>query len=210
MTASPVRITDKLKNEVAESIRITYQWFLDDINKQKPNVGDQLYDLLYGPHLATMEKLPDSFFRRVRSLETRHIDGQQLSYQFELSQVRRMGYSHPQGVHVGQSDYSDKVNIYRTEATAGIVDAILTWHGRKIEIVRLREAAQKAVKGVLNTHKSLAPAVKAFPPLVDLVSHATRLRLDVPQHRLSSVQMELNPDLKRLATDIATKKFLNR
>jgi len=63
---------------------------------------------------------------------------------------------------------------------------------------------------VLKTNKSLAPAIKAFPPLVDLLPAVTRIKIDVPQHRLSSVQMELDPHLKRLAAGIALKKMLNR
>jgi hypothetical protein len=49
-----------------------------------------------------------------------------------------------------------------------------------------------------------------FPPLVDLLPPEIRRKIEVPQHRLSSVEMEINPDLKRLARDIALHKILNR
>ena len=74
----------------------------------------------------------------------------------------------------------------------------------------MRSNATASVRRVMRANKSLAPAIKAFPPLVDLLPEVTRKKIDVPQHRLSSVQMELDPHLKRLAADIALDKLINR
>lgn len=208
--ASPVRISDKLIGEVAGNISDLYRYYVEDVEKQKPDVGDRIYELLYGPYLSRMEQLPTSFFRRIDRIETRFVGEEILSYSFKFSSVKLGSYTHPPGDNVEASDYSDKVNIKRTPYTEEIVDAILSWHKQKQDIYEVRNNATASVRRVLREHKSLAPAIKAFPPLVDLLPAATRIKIDVPQHRLSSVQMELDPHLKRLAADIALKKMLSK
>lgn len=209
--ASPVRISDKLIGEVASNINDLYRYFAEDIEKQKPDVGDRIYELLYGPYLSRMQDLPETFFRKFDRMDVKFVAGEPLGYSFKLSSVRLGAYTHPPGDNVeGSERHSDKVNIKRTTYTEEIVDAILSWHKQKQDIYEVRNNATQAVRRVLREHKSLAPAIKAFPPLVDLLPAATRIKIDVPQHRLTSVLMELDPHLKRLASDLALKKMLNR
>lgn len=208
--APPVRISDKLIGEVAGNISDLYRYYADDIEKQKPDVGDRIYELLYGPYLSQMQQLPAAFFRKLDRIETRFVGEEILGYSFKLSSVKLGSYSHPPGDNVEASDYSDRVNIKRTPYTEEIVDAIISWHKQRQDIYEVRNQATDAVRRVMRANKSLAPAIKAFPPLVDLLPAVTRMKIDVPQHRLSSVQMELDPHLKRLAADIALKKMLNR
>lgn len=208
--ASPVRISDKLIGEVAGNISDMYRWFIDEVEKQKPDVGDRIYELIYGPYLSRMEQLPVSFFRRLDRVEVRSIDGKTFGYSFKLSSPKLGSYTHPPGDNVEPTDYGDRVNIKRTPYTEEICDAILSWHQRKEDIRGTRDRSISAVRKILRNSKSLAPAIKAFPPLIDLIPPDTRKKIDVPQHRLSSVQMELDPDLKKLASDIAVKKLFNR
>lgn len=209
--ASPIRISDKLISEVAGNISNLYRYFLDEIEKQRPDVGDRIYELLYGPYLSRMEQLPDTFFRRLDRVEVRSIDGKPFGYPFKLSSDKFGSYTHPPGDNVECAEtFSDKVNIKRTPYTEDIVDAILSWDKQKQDLLDVRTQAVQAIKRLLRSNKSLAPAIKAYPPLVDLLSPETRVKIDVPQHRLTSALMELDPDLKRLASDIALKKILNR
>lgn len=208
--ASPVRISDKLIGEVAGNISDLYKYFAEDIEKHKPDVGDRIYELLYGPYLSRMQDLPETFFRKFDRIETRFVGEEILGYSFKFSSVKLGAYSHPPGDNVEVSDYGDKVNIKRTPYTEEIIDAILSWHKQKTDIYEVRNNATQAVRRVLREHKSLAPAIKAFPPLVDLLPAVTRIKIDVPQHRLTSALMELDPHLKRLASDLALKKMLNR
>ena len=208
---SPVRISDKLIGEVAGNISDLYRYYADDIEKQKPDVGDRIYELLYGPYLSRMQDLPETFFRKFDRIDVKLVAGEPLGYSFKLSSVKLGSYTHPPGDNVeGSERHSDKVNINRTPYTEEIVDAIVSWHKQKQDIYEVRNNATQAVRRVMRANKSLAPAIKAFPPLVDLLPAVTRMKIDVPQHRLSSVQMELDPHLKRLASDLALKKMLNR
>jgi len=208
--ASPVRISDKLIDEVAGKITDLYNKFAQEIEKQKPDVGDRIYDLLYGPYLSRMEQLPTAFFRKYDRIETRFVGEEILGYSFKLSSLKLVAYSHPPGDNVEVSDYRERVNIKRTPYTEDIIDAIVSWHKQKQDIYKVRNNATNSVRRVMCANKSLAPAIKAFPPLVDLLPAVIRLKVEVPQHRLSSVQMELDPHLKRLAADIALDKLINR
>ena len=208
---SPVRISDRLIGEVAGNISDLYRYFAEDIEKHKPDVGDRIYELLYGPYLSRMQDLPETFFRKLDRIDVKFVVEEPLGYSFKLSSVRLGSYTHPPGDNVeGSEKHSDKVNIKYTKYTEDLCGAILSWHKQKTDVYEVRNSATQAVRRVLREYKSLAPAIKAFPPLVDLLPAATRQKIDVPQHRLTSALMVLDPDLKRLASDLALKKMLNR
>jgi hypothetical protein len=206
---SPIRISERILLETVKNITPVYDWRFAEIEKQKPDVGDRIYDLTYGPHFENMAKLPECFFCKIRAIETKVVGEVTLSYSFRLSDIRLAAYNHPSGEHVELSDYGGKVNIKDTYATADIIKEIITWHNRKIDLSMARDQSTDAVRKLLRANKSLAPAIKAYPPLVDLLPPDIRKKIDVPQNRLSSVQMELNPALKQLAVDIALKKVLS-
>lgn len=205
-----VRVSDKLIGQVVENVSTLYRKRFTEIENQKPDFGDRLYDLLYGPYLADMERLPEGFLRKVSRLETKTVGGKAHSIYFPLSGNRRAAWTHPHGAHVTVSDTSDKVDILRTPQTEEIVDTILAWRQQSSDLAEVREAGQKAVRRVMKNYVSLPPIIKMFPPIVDLLPPEVKRKIEVPQHRLSSVAMELDPVLKRLATDIAVDKLLNR
>jgi hypothetical protein len=185
-----------------------YREFIVEVEKEKPDVGDRLYEIIYGPHRSAMDSLPASFFRRLDRVDISHVGDKQLSISFKLSGVQLAAYTHPSGEYI-ECTQGDRVGINRTSVTEDIVDAILSWRQRIDELYTARDGAIKAVRSVFKKYASLPPAIKTFPPLVDLLPPEIRRKIEVPQHRLSSVEMELNPDLKRLARDIALKKMLN-
>lgn len=204
-----VRISDKLSAQVTEAIVAIYREFIVEVEKEKPDVGDRLYEIIYGPHLPAMNSLPATFFRRLARIDISHAGDRQLTTSFKLSDVKLAAYTHPSGEHI-TCDQKDRVSINRTSVTEDIVDAIRGWRQRIDELYFARDGAIKAVRSVLKRYASLPPAIKMFPPLVDLLLPEIRKKIEVPQHHLSSVEMELNPDLKRLARDIALHKILNR
>jgi hypothetical protein len=204
-----VRISDKLSAQVTDNIMVVYRKFIEDAEKEKPDVGDRLYEIMYGPHLPAMNSLPTTFFRRLDRIDISCAGDRQLNTSFKLSDVKLAAYTHPSGEYIVCTQ-GDRVGINRTSVTEDIVDAILSWRQRIDELYTARDGAIKAVRSVFKKYASLPPAIKTFPPLVDLLPPEIRRKIEVPQHRLSSVEMEINPDLKRLARDIAIHKILNR
>ena len=206
-----VRISDKLTAQVVESIGMIYRRKLEDHDKLKPQVGDRLFELIYGPHRDTMELLPECFFRRFDSITVERFDDLKWTTTFKLSTIMRGAYSHPDSSDIASAGFGgDRVYVKRTPQTEDIIDSVLAWRGQMLAIGEVRENSQKAVRDILKRHASLPPAIKTFPPLVDLLPPEVRRKIEVPQHKLTSAEMELNPHLKQLATDIVLHKILNR
>lgn len=206
-----VRISDKLKSEIASAVHGRFKAQIDAAQKAKPDVGDEIYNLIYGPYIEDMDRLPDGFLHTVTSICVSRVGGRPVTTDFALSSKRRIALRNPisEGF-AAPTGYSDRMVIYRTERTAHIVDQVFAWQDDIKAVMDARDAAQSAVRGILARFASLPPAIKAFPPLVDLLPSEVRKKIDVPQHRLSSIEMEINPHLKNLATIIAVQKILNR
>jgi hypothetical protein len=205
-----VRITDKLRAAVTNNIQDLYHKFVEQIEKQKPDVGDELYNLMYEPHREAMALLPECFFCRRYEIELRKIVDKPVYIKLKLSSPQLGSYGMPSNEHMQKDDYHDRVILNRTIRTEHIVDALLAWQEQKDTLHAQRDAAQAAVRGVLKWHKSLPPAIKDFPPLVEFLPKEVKSKVSVPQHRLSSVTMELDPALKELATRVAIDKMLNQ
>lgn len=208
MSASPIRISDKLKTEVANAIDRVYGASMQAAMADKPDLGDTLYRLMYEPHFESMSRLPLEFFRHMDKLEVQKVDGLDITIDFKLSNKKLMGWKHPVSDSFKEGTYGDKITIYLTEETEEIVNTIKAWWDVRGGVVTTREASKKEVKRVMDSFKSLAPAIKMFPPLVELLPHDVRRKIDVPMDRLSSASMELNPVLKKLSTDLAVRKMM--
>lgn len=205
-----IRISDKLKSEVIAAVHDRFRPQLEAAHKAKPDVGDEIYSLLYGPHVEDMNRLPDGFLHTTTAITTSRIGGRPVTAEFALSAKRRVAFRNPTNEDFDAPvGYSDRLVINRTGRTAHIVDQVFAWQDGIKAVMEARENAQEAVRGILKRYASLPPAIKAFPPLVDLLPPEVRKKIDVPQHRLSSVDMEINPHLKNLATIIAMQKILN-
>lgn len=208
MSNSPIRLSEKLKNEIIVNVNRTYGDDLDAVNRDKPDLGDTIYEILYGKHLEYMSKLPETFFRRKKELEVRNIEGKFSGISFTLSSKRPFAFTHPKEGPVRDAGYSDKIDIDRAPETEDILNRINEWQDRKKAVVAIRDAAAASVRRLLSRNKSLAPVTKDFPPVVELLPYDVRKKVSVPQHKLSSVIMELDPALKELATRIAMRKLL--
>ena len=204
-----VRISDKLVGHVVEAITNLYRKRFEGLEKQKPVVGDRLYELIYGPYLSNMEQLPSSFLRKVDAIEVSKVGDRKIVLRFPLSSKRLAGFNHPTNEYLVADNY-ERFEVVRAPATEEIVDGILSWRKQIDDTMDIRENGQKAVREILKRYVSLPPAIKAFPPLIDLLPPEVRRKIEVPQHKLTSAEMELDPHLKQLATDIALNKFLNR
>jgi hypothetical protein len=204
-----VRISDKLIGQVVETITNLYRKRFEEFERQRPVVGDRLYELAYGPYLSSMEAIPAGFLPKGDVIEVSKVGDRKIVLRFPLSGRRLVGMSHPSNENMTADDYG-RFEVVRTPMTEEIVDGILSWRKQIDDTMEIRENGQKAVRTILKRYVSLPPAIKAFPPLVELLPAAARGKTDVPQHKLTSAEMELNPHLKQLATDIALSKFLNR
>lgn len=205
-----VRITDKLRASVTDNIQALYKKFVEQIEKQKPDVGDELFNLMYEPYREAMTLLPKEFFCNRYEIEVRDIVGRPVYIKLKLSSPQLGSFNLPSSEHMKKDDYQDRVTLNRTIRTEHIVDALLAWQEQKDILYAQRDAAQAAVRGILKKHKSLPPAIKDFPPLVEFLPKEVKSKVSVPQHRLSSVTMELDPALKELATRVAIDKMLNQ
>lgn len=204
---SVVRISEKLILSVGDRVTYIYKQKKDEVAKQKPNVGDALFDLIHEPYIDTMKQLPDCFFRNYNEVTINGIEDTECILSFRLSSTRLGSLGFPSSEHLSAERYSDKVNIKRTHRTEEIIDAIQRWRAEMELVSTQRDGSITAIRSLLRKHKSLPPAIKDFPPLVELLPTKTKNKTSVPQHRLSSVTMELNPALKQLAADIAIEKF---
>ena len=205
-----VRISDKLSSLVSTNIANLYQLKIDELVKRKPDVGDAIFGIMYDQYVPQMAALPMCFFRKFNEIEVRTVDKQVVSVRLPMSVERIGSYNIPESDHVSKDDYHDRVHVHRTERTEEIVNVLLAWQAERAGIIETRTKATKAVQGLFKKHKSLPPAIKDFPPLVDLLPKDARSKTTVPQNKLSSVTMELNPDLKQLAIDIVVFKLFNK
>jgi hypothetical protein len=167
-----VIISDQIRVQVADAIRKMYESKMHEAAKYPDGLGDSITERLYENYTEeqTMRALPARYFNTFNELniETRAYD----THVLHLSRDYIAPYEF--GPTCGIDDYYINSNIlqFRIKDAIKFQDVITEFAKRKVAIEKAkthREAAVEKAMTVLKTFKTLAPALKAWPALWNLL-----------------------------------------
>jgi uncharacterized protein (UPF0335 family) len=178
-----VRFSDSLRSDIADNARRMFDERISKARENPPNWAGNIYDLAFGESVAKMNEFPDGYFNTDTDINFHGFEGG--TWNEELNEGIRMYFSEDKterrrfphtinkldnatlGVH-GSSSYS-----WTLDATDPRWDSIKEEYEKYCRKINKLEQEQKAfvsgVKEVINTYSTLAPALKAWPALWDLV-----------------------------------------
>lgn len=212
-----VRFSQELKDAILGNARATFSNQINAAQVFTPEsvTGDEIYFATFGAHATIMEQLPEVYFDMATEVRIRHVrfttpDLIAIDKTFAFTKPRRWPHSigklnpilRPSESYGGGFNTTDDPfwqNLY-AEAKA--------WNDKRIAIIKRRDEFVASVKQVVEAHITLAPALKMWPPLWDLIPENYRNR-----HRLvverTKQEVEVNVDLNRM-TVLAAQAKLSR
>jgi hypothetical protein len=220
-----IRFSEQLKSTIRSNANRVFSKKSDTIMaERKPEWTTRVVDEYRRVTNKLMEGVPKEFVSTYEQADLSGfvIDGEQQRIHLDSERVAPMlrpletlPAGHPVCVEAGIVSVSSNYRglgfiIADTDPRwSGIISEI-TAHQAKVK--RLEEKSTEFMKGVnaiLDGYTTLAPALKAWPPLWDLLPEDTQERHKEPNKRKSQAQRteELGVDLDKMTAAVATMKL---
>jgi hypothetical protein len=206
-----VRFSDELKNAITDNAKALFSKRIQDAFKATPPIADELADLVFASYMPAISALPRDFFRWTNRVEIRvpynvtHIEA---TYETKREYPKHDSRLKIDGVTV-DSMYGINIKLPADNPKyQPYVEQIIAWSENIKAIEKQRDEFVSGVKAVVEAHSTLAPALKAWPPLWDLVPETFRERhRKVVERAKPAAAAELDVDLTSLTAAVTIAKI---
>jgi hypothetical protein len=224
-----VKISDGLRTRVLAGIRGIYSGELAAASEIAASAGDQLYDLLLGKYKELLKDVEPAFLNFEEKLSVAGVHAR-MDDRVELRgyDAAIMPLSRPMpwpinqkagwpGLRAAKPTFSWDTRVSANSITLVVHPALtefisdLNTRQDKIDTVRGKiDTLLRGVERLFSTYSTLNAAVKAWPPLRDLLQPDIRARLEekVERTRTSVGEVAINPiDTSNMTQLITAKKL---
>ena len=167
-----VRFSTELSNTILSSARNKMQPAIDRAEQSKPDNawGQIIYDTLFvevKPHIA---RLPVGWLKTVDKIEVDRVGDHpcNLTFTFATPQFWPYAFIESSIGKKSRSSYSDGLTL-SGECWAAFQAEVVAFNQRKADAQKRRAEFVDMVKKIITAYSTLAPALKAWPPLWDLI-----------------------------------------
>jgi hypothetical protein len=215
-----VRFSDDLRDNVLNNAKDLFANRLDTALKNFPDDwGMRVYKLIYRDHMDTMAKLPAGYLDTITKLQLTGFSSK--VYPNPLG--RAVGMPLPTSMPIPQRiednpmhGLADSGNRYNRDYKLNPFDD--RWNEFKAEYTVYCERLDKlfderdkfadSVNLIMNTYSTLAPALKAWPPLWDLIPADKQERhKEIVERKKKDIQLENVVDLNSMTAVSAMAKL---
>lgn len=167
-----VRFTKELQAEILKRARGIFGKQLETATEARPphDWGDRIYNTMFGEHTGALSAVPDMFLKKVGAIEVERVGSQQVSLKFNLTSDRPWPTKFPDTEYAKQEySYRESISLKDHLEWGELFAEVTTWKEGIRAIETKRDAFAEQVNKIIEAHATLAPALKMWPPLWDLV-----------------------------------------
>ena len=174
-------------------------------NNVDPTWGDRIYKIIYAKYIPAMNALPVCFFSTTSEMKVARINGKDIGgLECKMTSSRPVPNTLPTDVPAKSKDY------YGYELVGheweDIAQEIADYKANIATVQAKREAFIESVKKVIMAHSTLAPALKMWQPLWDLIPEDYKERhRQVVEREKKEVKVDV--DLSALTAQVAFHKM---
>jgi len=208
-----VRFSDELKSAIITNAKDMFRASIDAARKLPPTdiTAEDVYTQVFGQWSGHMMALPPVFFKWYDTFHVATVNGKSLGFDFKLIQKQPFPPELPKGgaasyessyaINLRINDYDNPLFQKLAEVAQVRLDAIKAADARRDEFV-------DGVKKVIEAHTTLAPALKAWPPLWDLVPETFKDRhRKVVVREKNTAEIDGSVDLSKLTAAVTFAKL---
>jgi len=203
-----VRFSKELSDAILRNAKAVFGNRMQSAHDSAPKEwGDRLYETIFARYIPSLNALPLEYFNTADSFRFAgfDIDGMNISFDMPLSTKRPFPLELPSDLKhiVKKSGYSS--NEYKLKDIpefAEFKQLVVDWKERCNKVTEQRSQFVESVSKVISAHTTLAPALKMWPPLWDLVPEQYKERHREVKDR-EKREVSVNVDLIKM-TAVAT------
>lgn len=202
-----VRFSQELKDDIVNNAKVLFSKRLQTLSENPPAIGDEVADRVFKDFMPIVLQLPKQFFTWTEEIGVDSINGRTYGKKFKLSKAVPTPRSDIALPNVRMTSfYSLNVKLIGDEWN-DIQTQIDAWIQNIATVEQECNKFVDGVKTVINTYSTLAPALKAWPPLWDLVPDGAKERHRKVVARAKPEVAEVEVDLTALTGIVTAAKF---
>lgn len=168
-----VRITKELINDTVAIARAQFSEPIAKAKEAKPEDkwGDYIYDQLFGKYYHTMKELPSQFLPQTTVVSVHSVGGIDCDLRFTLNEEKPMPAALPYEVvpEIADRRWNGQYELKDHLVWGKLYAEVKAWSD-KVEALKKRQRDfETGVRTVLGNFSTLAPAIKEWPPLWELL-----------------------------------------
>lgn len=175
-----VRITKELTDDILRNAKNKFSDAIRKAEEAKPEDkwGDYIYDKLFGEYYHTMKELPQSFFNYHPHITITSVGGIGISRKFTLSEAKPFPMALPAviGERIATRDWNAQYRLGDDLMWGELYAEVMRWHDKVLRLKDQQRLFSEGVSTVLRNFSTLAPALKEWPPLWELVPESVKER----------------------------------
>ena len=169
-----VRFSDELKNAIVKNAEAIFKKQIDDALSSYPkDWADRVYERAFASYIPSMNALPTCFFTEVTTLNISYIGDLRVGVACNLTNKRVYPHKLPTTADFtieASSHYSNTELRLKDIPMYEDIKAEAIAYMDRVKVLRERQTAfVEQVRKIINAHATLAPALKMWQPLWDLI-----------------------------------------
>ena len=205
-----VRFGKELIDRIEKQAKVKMQPTIDRAQAQKPDAswGQRIYDTLFLEAKSTISQVPAGWLKTMPRIEIGRVGNAVCNMAFEFTTPQPWPYVFPETELAckNNSSYGDSINLKDHLVWGEFHAEVTAYHQRVQEAIKRRDEFIAAVKKICNTYSTLAPALKAWPPLWELIPEDVKDKHREIKERTKS-EVVLDVDIGKLTAMSTAAKF---
>jgi hypothetical protein len=206
-----VRFSKELQEEIIKNAKAVFDKQAQAAREAKPDEawGEKIYNILFGEHVPALNAVPQYFLNMTEKIKIEQVGDRSCNLEFKLNNPRPFPIPNefPNMELAKKAGYYDnaialKDNLVWSEFFAEVAK----WQEGMKAVEEKRRVFVEQVEKIINAHATLAPALKMWQPLWDLIpeEYKERHRKIVEREKK---EVNVDVDLQSLTATVVAHKI---
>jgi hypothetical protein len=169
-----VRFSKELQDEIVSNARKVFDKQMSAAHESRPDAtawGEKIYETLFGQHVVALNAVPQDFLHMVDTIEVGRVGEARCGLRFTLTTPKPWPrkFNETEFAKSNSTYNSTEINLKNHLVWGELFAEVTAWNKRQEEIKGKCNEFVEQVKKIINAHATLAPALKMWPPLWDLI-----------------------------------------
>lgn len=203
--------TVKFGKELQEKIVFNArEIFSVKMERHKQNIKtewfDKIYNRAFAQYIPHMNALPNEFFSMRSKINLMRFGSSDMELHFAMPRDYKFPHDLPKGLLIQRSSWRDEISVTDDNLWGDVAGEIYGYQAQVRQIDNECKEFVEAVRTVITTYSTLAPALKAWPPLWDLLPEEAKNRHKAVVQRTKS-DATLDIDLSKFTSTVVMHKL---
>ena len=204
-----VRFSQELKDAIIANAEKVFEKQMATAQENRPSHewGDKIYNTLFGEHVPALNNVPAYFLRQAETIKVYNVRGTPCSLEFNLSAKRPFPIEFPDMPLAKKSGYyGEDITLKDVAEWEELQADVVRWRNGVRAVEEKRNQFVEQVTKIINAHATLAPALKMWQPLWDLIPESYKERHHKVVER-EKKEVDIDVDLSAMTATVVAHKI---